>query len=263
MTTVRPEAAPLLARIRDTFLSPSRLAAHIRANAPWLDVLLITTVIAALSVATLPDEVFTEPMREAVSRRGEPVQITSAPEVIARWGRLIAMLATIGTHPVMVFTIAGLFTLLFSIVGQGGTSFRDFLSLVSHAMLIPALGTLLVTTLRLGYAATTGSFELVELFGPMQTSGLPMAIVTSLDPFIVWMLVAAAVAIRELEPRHSVRAAAAILVAGYLALVVASTYLLHPELRSRGTTEDSVVSSAGTRPVKPTSYTHRTYSPGG
>src|SRR5690606_6418418 len=116
-------------RVRHTFLAPSKLAADLRHAAPWLDVLLVSTAVALLSVALMPDEVFTESMSSPVTRRGEPVEITSSPEAVARWGRGMGMLATIATHPLIAFTLAGILTLLFSVLGRGRASFQEYLAL--------------------------------------------------------------------------------------------------------------------------------------
>src|SRR5690606_32464700 len=127
-------ASGLASRVRDTFIAPGRLARELRHAAPWIDVLLLSTAVAALSVLAVPDEIFVEQMQEAVTRRGEPVEITSGPADIARWGRAIAMLSTIATHPIVIFTIAGLLTLLFGVLGKGTARLREYLSLTAHGM---------------------------------------------------------------------------------------------------------------------------------
>ncbi|MEX2581748.1 MAG: hypothetical protein WD766_00610 [Gemmatimonadota bacterium] len=217
-------------RLRDTYLAPSRLALALRDRGPWLDVLLVSTVVALVSVALMPDEVFTASMQEPVSRRGDPVQITSSPESVARWGRGMGVLATIATHPLLAFTLAGILTLLFTILGNGHTGFREYLSLAAHGMLIPALGTLIAVAVRLGTGATSGSLSVTAFFDPAEAQNLFTATLFSIDPFIIWMMAAVAVGVHALEPRHSRAAAAAVLVGGYIVLVIASTALLHPEL---------------------------------
>jgi hypothetical protein len=219
-------------RVRDTFLSPARLVQRLRGPAPWLDVLLISTVVALLSVALMPDEVFTASMSDPVTRRGEPVEITSSPEAVARWGRGMGLLATIATHPLIAFTLAGILTLLFSVLGRGRASFQEYLSLSSHGLLIPALGTLIAIAIRLATGAATGSLGITALFDPATAPNLLSAALLSTDPFIIWMMGMVALAVHAFDPRHSRAVAVLVLVGGYLVFVFTSTALLHPEFRS-------------------------------
>jgi hypothetical protein len=223
--------APFRSRIRDTFLAPSRLAHDLRQSAPWLDVLLVSTAVALLSIALMPDEVFMESMQNPVTRRGDPVEITSSPEAVARWGRGMGMLATIATHPLIAFTLAGILTLLFSVLGRGRASFQEYLALSAHGLLIPALGTLIAVAIRLVTGAATGSLGITAFFDPADAPNLMIAVLLATDPFIIWMMAAVAIGAHSLEPRHSRPGTALLLIGGYLVLVLTSTALLHPELR--------------------------------
>lgn len=221
--------APLLSRVRATFFAPARLVRLLRGSVPWLDVLLVSTAIAAISVLAMPDDVFVEPMREAVSRRGEPVEITSPPAVIARWGRALAMLATIATHPILIFTLAGLLTLVFNVLSQGRAGFREYLSLAAHAMLVPALGSALVFVIRL-LAGDLDARILAAVQRPADESSLLLASLSAVDPFVLWMMVVLAFGAHGFDERQSVPRSAAVLIAGYLMVVLITTALLHPAL---------------------------------
>ncbi len=212
---------PLASRIRDTFVAPGRLAREIRRAAPWVDVLLLSTIVAALTVLAVPDSVFVEQMEDAVTRRGEPVEITSSPAEIARWGRAIAMLSTIATHPIVVFTLAGVLALLFGVIGKGATRFREYLSLTAHAMLIPAAGSIVFLLVSL----VTGSEPEAagQTAGP---GGLISGVLGAVDPFAIWMLVVLAVGVNRIDPRHPTWRAIGVLLAGYLALLLATTALV-------------------------------------
>lgn len=218
--------ASLGTRIGATFTSPSALPRLLPPGLPWLDVLLISTAIAIASVATVPDEFFLQSMSDPVSRRGEPVEIVSSPDVVARWGRGMGMLATVTTHPTLVVAIAGALVLVFSIFLRGPGSFRDYLSLTAHAMLIPAVGTLLTIGVRL----TTNATSITELLTFGEPASFASALLLSVDPFVVWMLVAIALAIPRLDERRSAATSGMLLIGTYLVLVLASTALLHREL---------------------------------
>jgi hypothetical protein len=220
-------SAPLGVRIRDTFLAPARLVAGIVPDKPWLDVLLISTAIAVLSVLAMPDEVFLESMREAVTRRGRPVEITSPPEEIVRWGRSIGMLAMLGTHPVVAVTLAAALTFVFSVAGGGAGTFRDYLSLTTHALMIPALGTIVSVTLQLT-TASDGDLTLGAFFDPGDRPGLLLASLAAIDPFLLWMTVVLGLCAHALDPRHPRIRSVLLLVGGYFLLVLASTWVLAP-----------------------------------
>jgi hypothetical protein len=230
-TRIVDSGAPssLGARVRDTFLAPARLARLIAGSAPWLDVLLLSTAVAVISVLGMPDDVFLEPMREAVTRRGQPVEITSAPEDIARWGRALAMLGTLATHPILIFTLAGLLTLVFTVLGQGRAGFREYLSLAAHAMLIPASGSALVFVIRF-LAGTLDAEILATVQGPDSEADLVSASLRAVDPFTIWMMAVLGVGTHELDDRHSAGQASLVLILGYLFVVLLTTALLHPEL---------------------------------
>ncbi len=215
-------APDLSSRIRNTFLAPGRMARDIRESAPWVDVLLLSTVVTALSVLAIPDEVFIGQMEEAVTRRGEPVEITSAPQDIARWGRAIAMLSTIATHPIVIVTIAGILTVIFGIVARGASGFREYLSLTAHGMLIPAFGSAVVFLIRLiaGRFGGDGAELLPE------GAGWGAAVAASIDPFAIWMLIVLGVGINRLDSRQPTGRSVAILLVGYMVLLAGSVAVL-------------------------------------
>lgn len=215
------EAAPLGERIAATFASPARLIELIRPRPRWVDVLIISTGVAMIAAAMLPPETFLEASRDAVSRRGTPVEITSSPEEIVRWGRYLAMLSAAVGHPLIAFALAGLLTLAFSIVVDGRNTFVEHLSLASHALLITAVGT--VVGLLLGiFAGSEHAHPSLGLLVPFMASGSPVREVLSLiSPFTIWMLVVIGVGVGRLDRRRSPATAVAMLVGGYLALALA------------------------------------------
>jgi hypothetical protein len=216
-------AAPLPARIKATFLTPSSLPDLLR-SAPWLDVLLISTGIALLAVLGAPDEVFLEPMRDAVSRRGEPVVITSPPEDIVRWGRAMTMLGTLATHPMIAIFLAGFLTLVLSSAGGGAGSYRDYLSLASHGLLIPALGTLLALAIRISTGISSGW----GAPAPLPDSGTGSLFETAalaVDPFVLWMLVVLALGAARFDGKRPTWRIGLLLVGAYILLVLGTSAL--------------------------------------
>lgn len=223
MTEV-PTPVPAKVRIRDTFLAPRRLAGELAGSTPWLGVLLLSTAIAALAVFTAPDDVFLEPMRSAVTRRGAPVEITSDPDVIVRWGRAMGMLAAIATHPIIAFVLAGVLTIVFSILGRGRGSFLEYLSLSSHGLLIPALGTLLLLAVTAVSRMAGAGDPFIRLRPDGGGGDALVSTLVSFDPFVAWMLVVLGIGVSHFDQRRSAVATTGILLAGYLVFVVATVY---------------------------------------
>ncbi len=215
---------PLPERIIATFAAPRRLLPDFREGTRWLDVLIIATVIAILSVYLLPESFFVEQMRDAVTRRGEPVDITSPPAEIARWGRYLGMLTALVSHPLFALALAGLLTLVVTILGGGDTDFRDHLSISSHAFLIPSLGALLAIPLQMVTGNPEARFTPGLLLG--DSPSFLAVFLQGLDAFSIWMLVVVALWVGELNPRIGFARMAAILLGMYLVLNAATAALV-------------------------------------
>lgn len=205
----------LLPRLRETFLSPRRLFRGFGEEAPWLDVLLISTAVAALTWALQPGDVFLEQMRHPVTRMGEPVVLSSPPAEIVRFGRWNAVLSALVGHPVLAFSIAGVLTLVFTVAGGGAAGFRQYLAVAAHALLIPAAGSLLALAAAAAGAAApwSGGWSAGEALVPRTLAAL--------DPFVLWMLIVTGVGVEQLDRRRSLGGATALLLLLYLAVSVA------------------------------------------
>jgi len=224
METQAETTRPLIHRMVATFVAPRRLLPDFRDGTRWLDVLIVSTAVAILSVYLLPESFFVEQMQDAVTRRGQPVDITSSPAEIARWGRYLGMLTALASHPLFALGLAGVLTLLFTIVGSATTSFRDHLSLTSHAFLIPALGSLLAVPLQHLTGDPAAQFN-PGLFMPSPDS-LPLLVISGLDLFTIWMLVVIAIWLGGLNRHLGAARAAAVLLGLYLALNVITAALI-------------------------------------
>lgn len=208
---------PFGRRVLDTFVAPRPLFASFAHASPWLGVLLLSTAVAVIAASTLPADFFLQQMQHPVSRMGEPVQITSSPAEIVRWGRYMAMLSAIIGHPIIVFATAGVLSLLFTVLGGGGVPFRSYLALTAHAFLVTALGALLAVLagLALGHRVTWSLAALVP-----DAEGVFSAVLAALDPFRLWMIGLLALGVATLGHRRSTAAAASVLVAAYLVSAV-------------------------------------------
>ena len=208
-------------RIAATFTAPARLAGSLRERPRWIDVLLISTLVAVAAAAMIPEEVFLTAAEEAVNRRGAPVEITSPPAEIVRWGRYMAMLNALVGHPLVAFGLAGVLSILFTVLSGGRNSFTEHLALTSHALLIVALGTLVSMVLGLATGATVGDASLGALLPAVDPETAAGEVLALINPFTLWMLYVVGVGVSVLDAARSRRTTLGILLGGYAVLVLA------------------------------------------
>ena len=214
------DVRPLSRRIVDTFAAPRRMASEMRVHAPWQGPLLITTAVAVIGAASLPEEFFLSRAEKPVDRLGRPVAITSSPEEVVRWGRYRQMFSAAVEHPVVVLLVAALITVIFSVAGRGHASMRQYFALAAHAFLISAVGVLLTAAWHLATGNAEAQPSLALLLGSSGDTAQPAAtrFLGLVNPFTLWMLLVLAVGVDELDRRWSFPAAAGVLIGLYLAL---------------------------------------------
>lgn len=212
-------AAPLAERVRDTFAAPGRLFRNLPANAPFLGVLALATLVAAAAVAAEPAEYFLAQVEDPVSRRGTPVEVTSSPETIVLWGRIMAVFSALVGHPLLALGGAGVLTILFRVLGSGEGEYRRYLTVASHGLLISSAGMVATVALR----AITGSSGALPTVGGLlglAEGTLAGGILHGINLFTLWMLAVVGIGVASIEARVTRRAATALLWGIYGVLVV-------------------------------------------
>jgi hypothetical protein len=222
----RAGADPGLAtRIARTFFSPARLFVGFHDGTPWLGVLAISTLVAMIAAPFIPAEHFLARMEDPVNRLGRPVEVTSSPEEIVRWGRYLEAFSALAAHPLIAFGLAGLLLLVFTVLGRGRGTFRQYLAVASHALLIPALGALVAIALRVSTGDFTAQPTVARLLGFIAPGVAGNAFLDGLNVFSLWMLVVLGVAVAVLDGRTSWMRPAAALVTIYLLLAGATVLI--------------------------------------
>jgi len=223
MASVPPEeataSAPLLARVRATFVAPRRLFSTFSDRPPWVDALGLATFVAAVAAAAEPAEYYLGQMENPVDRRGVPVEITSSPQQIVLWGRVMAMLSAIAGHPMLALAGGGVLLLLFGVLARGGGSFRQYLAVASHALLILSAGMLVTNVVRLALDAPTLLPNVGVLLG-LPASGLAGATLQGVNLFTLWMFGVMGAGAAAIGGRVTTLSATALLWAAYLLLNV-------------------------------------------
>lgn len=213
--------APLARRVAQTLFAPRALFEDLRVHAPWAGPLLISVAVAMLAAAALPASHFTDAMRAPVDRLGRPVTVTSAPATIALWGRILLAFSAAVMQPLIAFVLAGALALGFGGLLRGEGRFAPYLALVSHVLLIPALGTLLAVAVQLARGAPWEPSLAVAVPG-LAGDGFAARLLAALNPFTLWALAAAALGVSVLEPKRSATGVALPLF-GLLLLLAAAT----------------------------------------
>ncbi len=210
--------APLGRRVLQTFLAPAELFRGSGGYAPWMGPLLLSTLVAVVAVLAIPDQAYemTEP---AVNRRGRPVEITSDLPTIARYGRMLGMLAALAMHPLIVLAAAGVLALLFSVLLRGEGRYLQYLSIAAHASLVAALGTLVAAAVALLAGAEPRGITPALL--PLAPPGsFAHRLLGGLDLFTLWALLVAALGVSLVNRRRSFASAAAVLLGVYAAVAL-------------------------------------------
>ncbi len=207
----------------NTFVAPRRLFEEFQIHTPWLGVLVITTLVAMLATITIPDWYFVEQTRNATNRLGKPVTITSDPASIARWGRILAAFSAAMLQPMIVLGLAGLLALVFGAIMRGKARFTQYLAISSHALLVPALGALLLLPFRLG---NPGLEPTLALFAPfLDPAGWPFRLLASVDLFSLWTILLLGLGVSLVNQNVTRGRASAILLGIYLVLGVGTAAL--------------------------------------
>jgi hypothetical protein len=207
---------PLHRRVLDTFVSPGRLFASFGESPPWAATLAIAVILAAAAVLLIPEQIFVDQMENAVNRRGQPVEITSDPATVAKFGRIMGAVGALIVQPVFTFALAGALTLVFSVLLGGRARYPQHLAVLSHALLISTAGALLA----LGLSAAFGQsvhFSLALLAPFLEEGTYLHRVLEGIDVFTLWMVAVVALGVSIVDGR-SWTGVAAVLLGAYLAL---------------------------------------------
>jgi hypothetical protein len=200
------------------FHRPRPLFRRLREHPTWLAPMVAAIAVGILAIVALPDAVFVEGMQGATTRRGAPVDITSAPDVVARWERMRLSLGAAFTLPVKALMLSGLLLAAFSRIGGGTADLSRYFAATSHTLLIGALGALVALALQLATGDPTAATDLAAAVPGLSGLGMPGRALGLVNPFTVWMLAVLGIGVAELN-RRPAAAPIALLVGGYAALL--------------------------------------------
>jgi len=142
-----PPLPPLLRRVVMVVVSPVELFRALRENPAVIGPLLLGAVLMGVAAALIPIELTQEVIRERLIEAGQDPG--NAVGTIARVTWIFSIFGPLLFWPVMAIITAGLYALVFLFAFGYEGRFRQLLSVTAHALLVAALGALLVAPLRI------------------------------------------------------------------------------------------------------------------
>lgn len=144
-------------------MAPRRLFASFGTGAPWFGALALATLAAMIATSAIPDAAFVDQLRNPIDRLGRPVTVTSDAATVGRWGRILAAFSALMFQPMLAFGLAGLLALVFGTLPRRPVAYTQYLAVTAHAMLVPALGSLVL--LPFAFREFAGPVTLAVRFG--------------------------------------------------------------------------------------------------
>ncbi len=213
------EAPPLPSfpkRVVDVFVAPGRLGAALRERPAWATALFVGAAISLLQLLLIPGEVWEAAFRQVMLQRGQ-----SLPEGFAG-GTFMRISSTIGGglgYLIMAFVMAGVVTLLFAFILGDEGRYKQYLAVVCHAGLIPAIVGLLTVPLKIAQQSPSATLNLGSFFFFLP-EGYFLKVLTMLDLSQLWASLVVAAGVHAIDPRRSFKSAAVMLIVLSVLLVM-------------------------------------------
>jgi hypothetical protein len=146
-----PALPSLLARILPLLFEPTKLFRALREQPVFWGAIFLVATLVAVSAVLIPSQLYVEAARRQLETSGQ--DISEIPEgMTANAGRFMKIMASAGAFvgiPIVVAIQAGILSLIFRFVlGYVGT-YRQYISVIAHSFLVMALGSVLLTPLRI------------------------------------------------------------------------------------------------------------------
>ena len=202
ITHPRPSSLPV--RTVEVFFTPGKLFESLRDNPAWFGALLVGGALTVVSMLLIPQELWVSAAREQLIQRGQEV-----PPGLAATAGIMRMAALVGGSLfwfVWAFLLAGILTLVFAFVLGDRGRYAQYLSVVSHALLIGAVGGLLMVPLRILQQDPSLNLS-VGTFALFLQEGYAFRVLKLLDLFGLWGYGVMAVGVTKVDPQRGLGSA--------------------------------------------------------
>lgn len=213
-----PPALPSLPkRIVDVLFNPGRLMEGLAVRPAWGGALVVSALLVVLQMVLIPTEVWDAYFRELMIQQGQ------STEAVAIGGSMMRISGMIGGAVmifVMAFLLTGLVTLIFAFILGDEGRYRQYLAVVSHGWLIPALVGLALVPLKITTQNPQFTLNMGAFFFFLP-DGYLLKVFTALDLSQIWCWLVVAQGVHAIDKRRSFASAAAILLAMTVLLAMA------------------------------------------
>jgi hypothetical protein len=187
-------------RLLKVFFSPGEIFAALKEKPVWFGAMLVCAVVVGAAMAVIPTDLWIEVARNSMIERGQEV-----PAGFEGSGGIIKVFSILGAvimTPVMMFVLAGIVTLVFSFLAGGEGRYVQYLSMVTHASIISAVGALLLVPLKIAQGDPSITLSLGTFFSFLG-EGYGLRVLKMLDLFALWSYVVMAIGVSKIDPKRS------------------------------------------------------------
>lgn len=192
------EVPSLFRRLVDVFVSPGRLFETLRSRPVWVGALVLGGALVVASALVVPTELYEEMMREQFQRSSQDM-----PEGFEMSGTIPKVFGAVGGFiwwMVFAALISGVVTLVFGFMLGDEGRFKQYLSVTTHALLIMAVGSLLVTPLRIMGGDLQMSFSVGTFAVFVEEETFLRTLLNALDLFMLWGFAVLGLGVSKLDP---------------------------------------------------------------
>lgn len=194
-----PGGPPSLARrLVDVFVSPGRLFETLRERPVWVSALVLGGALVVASALVVPTELYEEMMREQL--QGSSQDLPEGFEMSGTFPKIFGAVGGFVWWMVFAALVSGVVTLVFGFVLGDEGRFKQYLSVTTHALLIMAVGSLLVTPLRIMAGDLQMSFSLGTFAVFVEEGTFLRTLLNALDLFMLWAFAVLGLGVSKLDP---------------------------------------------------------------
>ena len=203
-----PKSLP--SRMLGVLTSPADTFRSIVAHPRWLGVMVVVTVaIAGLQFGLLSTEAGQQALLDQQVRQLESFGMTVSDQQYEGMqkgvanGRYFAAGATLVIGPLMTLVISGILYAVFNAGLGGNARFKQVLSVVSHAGVVPLLSALFATPLNYVRESMTSPTTLAVFLPMLEEGSLAGRFLGLIDLFLIWWVVVLAIGLAVLYMRRT------------------------------------------------------------
>lgn len=189
-----------LSRLVRVFLSPVDLFTELRTHPRSLGALVLGIVLSAVAAALIPIELWEAGLRAQLEASG--AELPADTTMLARVGWISAVFVGVVAWPLLALLTTGVYGVVFLLAFGYEGSFRVLLSVVAHALLVVAVGALVLVPLRILAGDANLTLSVATLL-PFLADGFLLRFAGLLDLFNLWAYVLIGVGAAVMDGRRS------------------------------------------------------------